>query len=615
MGYKINCEFLYSGDIFSDDILKVVARNRSLPENWCTRSFDFCDLTPVTALKNIAEARDLLVRHIRNGSKIQIVVDCDVDGYCSAAIVYKLCWEIAAVEGTHLNIDGKGLIGTTFSIHSGKQHGLSADIKIDKDTNLVIIPDAGSNDVLKCLELSQQGIDVLILDHHIMDVENPYATIVNCMDGIYPNEICGTAVSWQFARAVNYKYGKSINIDEWLDLVAVATVADSMNVTIEENMFYVYNGLKNIRSNIIKEFLVAGEVPVNDVSIEDVKFKISPNINAMIRMGSMEEKTLLLRAFIDDFEVFDYAKRGSFEITKETIYTRAVRFCKNAKSRQDRAKEKCIESFKKTPSLLIETPYIVIANCADANPSITGLVANELASSKRKPCICLRPSDDLGINFSAGSMRNYADSPIDNLKSVLMSTCLFEFVQGHDNSAGVGIYDYDIQKIPSVFESVLFDDIKANIGSKSNKVDFALSLDNVDLPLCKSMSVFDKYTGYGFPEVTVFIADIPVNNDNFAVMGKNSKAWKVKINDDVSIVKFKLSENDELLSAMDDVDFESVETKLSMDIVCTLRLNNYNGVISAQCIVKDYELHRYICTDGDDIWWDGLFEDDIDFGI
>lgn len=606
MGYKINCEFLYSGDIFSDDLLKVVAKNRNLPENWFTRTFDFCDLAPVTSFKNIDEARDLLVRHIKNGSKIQIVVDCDVDGYCSAAIVYKLCKAMACLdEDAQAN---NKFIETTFSIHSGKQHGLSADIKIDKDTNLVIIPDAGSNDVLKCLELSEQGIDVLILDHHVMDVKNPYATIVNCMDGAYPNEICGTAVSWQFARAVNYMYDVDINIFEWIDLVAVATVADSMNVTIEENMFYVYNGLKNIRSNIIKEFLVAGEVPVNDVSIEDIKFKISPNINAMIRMGSMEEKALLLRAFIDDFEVFDYAKRGSFEITKETIYTRAVRLCKNAKSRQDRAKEKCIDSFRSNPSLLFETPYIVIADCADANPNITGLVANELASSKQKPCICLRIDADGGSNLRFGSMRNYAGSPIKDLKSVLLSTDLFLFVQGHNNSAGVGIECSDISKLAYAFESAISNDIKDSIGSKTSKVDFQINIDDVDLAFCKVMSLFDKYSGYGFPEVTVFIADILVNNDNFAVMGKNAKAWKVRINDNVSVVKFKLPENDVLISTMDNVDFDDNDISFSMDIICTLKLNNYNGTISAQCIVKDYVLY-------DDIYTDSFDDDDIDFGI
>lgn len=608
--YKINYELLYSGDILCSDICKVVAKNRGLPADWCKRKFDRNSISNVLNFKNIRDAVYMFFAHVRRYSKIQIVVDCDVDGYCSAAIVGKLIKSIIA----NVNDDKSPTVEYLF--HKGKQHGLSNDIKIDNNTNLVILPDSGSNDIERCKELHERGIDVLVLDHHVIEEENPYAVVINCMDDQYPIEISGTSVVWQFANILasefNSLYRGQIDPDEWLDYVAIATIADSIDVTNEENMFYVQSGLCSIKSDFFAELLTANEVMIDEVTVEDVKFKISPYVNAIIRMGSMEEKELLFKAFLGEFEVFDYSKRGSFEVTKENIYERAVRLCKNAKSRQDREKKKCLESFSKNPSLLTETPYIIIADCSNANPNITGLVANELASSKLKPCLCIRSYDssngiDEFANFKYGSMRNYSGSPIEDLKTTLESTELFDFVRGHNNSAGFKIVDENVHEISAAFESQLNNEVKAQMGFKKTIVDFELPIEKIDLALCKRLSIFDNFTGNGFPEVTALVTNIHVTEGNFTVMGKNSLNWKIKSDEDVSIVKFKLSKDDELLCAMDG--FDGVWSKeYYINAICSLSLNNYNGTVSTQCIVKDYQITS--CSEESS---DIDFEDDIDF--
>ena len=89
---------------------------------------------------------------------VGIVIDSDLDGACSAAIAYMLCIE-------------NGLEDIRIYSHAGKEHGLSdlaSQIAMDK-LDLLIVPDAGSNDIYQCEELMCMGIDIIILDHHIIE--------------------------------------------------------------------------------------------------------------------------------------------------------------------------------------------------------------------------------------------------------------------------------------------------------------------------------------------------------------------------------------------------------------------------------------------------------------
>ena len=260
---------------------------------------------------------------------------------------------------------------------------------------MVFCPDSASNDIEQAKALSEKNIDVICLDHHIIEQDNPYAAIVNCMDGEYPNtELCGAAVTWLFLYSFAYGCVQCDDmrtfLSDMLDLVAIATISDIMPVTNEDNMYFIQNGLSNIHSEILKAFLNSQEIPLNDVTIEHIKFKVAPLVSAMIRMGSMEEKTLLFRSFIDDYEEFDYEKRGSLGIETENIYDRVVRLCKNAKSRQDRAKQKLLDSCQ-----VHEYEHILLVEYQDSKPStLTGLVANELANQYCKPCFVYRTNVD-----------------------------------------------------------------------------------------------------------------------------------------------------------------------------------------------------------------------------
>ncbi len=150
----------------------------------------------------------LLLYAIKNDLDVVIIVDCDCDGFTSSALLINFLYDIAPnwVEN-HL----------TYFIHEGKQHGLGDfDIENTK-AHLVILPDAGSNDYTQHKRLREQGIDVLVLDHHEADTISPDAIIINNQLSDYPNkDFSGVGITWQFCRYIHEEIA-----NKYLDLVAL----------------------------------------------------------------------------------------------------------------------------------------------------------------------------------------------------------------------------------------------------------------------------------------------------------------------------------------------------------------------------------------------------------
>ena len=145
---------------------------------------------------------------------ICVVVDCDADGYTSSAILINYLHDLApAWAETHVS----------WYMHEGKQHGLSDAMEwiYDMGPSLVIVPDAGSNDTEQIKELYDKAIDVIILDHHIIEGEpSPYCFLINSQLPQYPNkELSGAGVVWQFCRYMDKLWGNDF-ADKYLDLAA-----------------------------------------------------------------------------------------------------------------------------------------------------------------------------------------------------------------------------------------------------------------------------------------------------------------------------------------------------------------------------------------------------------
>src|SRR5690606_8329401 len=114
------------------DPINTILENRGIEDIQSFLNIDESVVIHWSKLKNIEKAVECLLKHIKNKSKIFIQTDSDVDGITSSAIL------INYLRRTFPNVN------IVYRLHEGKQHGIILDT-IPNDVDLVIIPDAGSN--------------------------------------------------------------------------------------------------------------------------------------------------------------------------------------------------------------------------------------------------------------------------------------------------------------------------------------------------------------------------------------------------------------------------------------------------------------------------------------
>lgn len=564
-----------------DNPKQTILLNRGI-ENWkqylnlnegCIHDFNL--------LKNIDKAVSCFIKHIENKSRIHIVVDSDVDGYTSASMVYRY---IKQLEKD---------INVTYSLHSKKQHGISEDIEIPKDCELLIVPDAGSNDNEQCKELVEKGMDVIILDHHICDKQNDFAIVVNNQMCDYPNKnFCGAGIVYKFLKAVDEELWEDY-ADKMLDMVALGNISDVMDMRECETRYYVDLGLSKIRSKLFKALIEKQSYSMNGiVNIISVQFYVTPILNSMIRVGSAEDKDLLFRAFVETDEVFKYKKRGETEESDEDIYTRAARLCYNAKNRQSKIVQKGVDAIDElVQGKEIYNDKVMFINVSDIlGETLTGLVAIKIAEKYNRPCLLLRRQKvrEDGSLYYGGSCRNFDNSPIESLKDFLDSTGTFEYVQGHDNAAGISIHRENVTKSIELCNERLADvDFQ-----KCFYVDFDMECDDLSVAFIKTIDEMKDIFGQGIKEPLIHIKNIKVYSEDINIMGKNLNSWKVIVGDGYAFVNFNVDINtDSLLLKYRELTDEDVENGVIlgvMDVVGTVSINNYNGILTPQIIIKDY---------------------------
>ena len=188
-----------------------------------------CHLEEPSRYTNIDMATHRLKMAIDSEQNIGIIQDCDVDGLCSAVIAYQF-----------LKSNG---VEPIVCFHSGKQHGINdlmAEI-LNANLDLLIVPDAGSNDADACRELRANGVDVIIADHHEIENENQFAIVVNCMQGDTNHAASGTTVVAKIVDRYSERYlsGRHFNFD---DLVALSLLSDSRSMLSIENRAYLNLG-------------------------------------------------------------------------------------------------------------------------------------------------------------------------------------------------------------------------------------------------------------------------------------------------------------------------------------------------------------------------------------
>lgn len=538
---------------------------------------------------NMDRAVECFDKHFKAGSKMVTLVDSDVDGNTSNAFLYLYLNQLSQYLNIPIQLD--------YIVQDGKKHGLNNEVmlQIEKgEYKVVFAPDSSSNDVKEHKVLFDNNIDIVVLDHHEISNEltsvgggmivnyNPFAIIINNQSSskITNKTLTGVGVVYKFCKALD-EYYKVNFADQYLDLVALGTIADSANLSNLESRYLVLKGIKQIEDKLNKNIFITKLIEKqaysmkNKVTIMGIAFYVSPLINACIRVGEYEDNVDLFKAFIGVNETKITKIRGKGEV-ELSIQEYAVRLCESCKRKQTKVVDECIKTLdKQIEEYGLNSKAILVCNGETVDKNFTGLIANKLASKYQKPCLVLRLNKG---NFD-GSMRGFDKKNIKDIKQWCNDTGLFHYAQGHSNAAGCSIANTNIDKLYEIINQLEYTNIlEYNVDGIFN--DKTLNKSIVEL-----IAKYSDLWGNGVDEPLFAIENIILNSNPVEVllMGTTKSTIKFIVND-VEFIKYKTNEDyyNEIMK----------NPKNKFTIIGRFGLNEYQGYITPQVIIEDIEFEK-----------------------
>ena len=524
-------------------------------------------------MKDMDKAVDRLVKAMKDGEKILIYGDYDVDGTTAVALIY-----------TYLkNLINKKKIEFYIPDRYEEGYGISykgIDYAADNGFGLVIVLDCGIKAVEKINYANERGVDFIICDHHRPGDEIPQAVAVldsKRNDCGYPyKELSGCGVGFKLITGLSMRLGRPIEeVYELLDYVAVSIAADIVPIT-GENRILAFFGLKLLNkkprpgieavlghANIHrKEEYSSSEMEKQNVlerelTISDLVFLIGPRINAAGRLEKASDSVRLLiatnqnhaeklAASINDLNV----KRREFDnaITEEALsMIDADEKMRNAKS-------------------------TVIFN-ENWHKGVIGIVASRLTDSYYRPTIVLTRSGNL-ITGSARSIKNFdIYDAIDNCSDLL------EHFGGHKYAAGLSLKPENLDKFSERFEQYVSEHLDEDELIPELNVDIKMDFSNITP---KFVRILKQFAPFGPGNLSpVFLTENVIDSGYSRAVG-NKKHLKL------TVTQRDNTENVFAGIAFQKGDlFERIHSKEPFSMCYYIEENFWQGKTTLQLNVKD----------------------------
>lgn len=411
----------------SDDIEINMLQNRNLTKEEANNLLNPTQkmVEDISHYKNLDKGIDMYLKTIEEGGLIATLVDVDADGYLSSSIAYQF------------TVDELGYENMVYIIKDNKAHGLTEELvdKLSKsDVKLLIIPDAGSENYELLKQVSDMDINVLVLDHHIIEFTQEEqrslhnVVIVNNQDGQVQNTyLSGTGVTYKFFKEVAKR--KKIKLgNRYIDLVALSLITDVCDMKMSyENRYFLSEGSKisKITNDFIKFVATKLKKKKRDkFTITDFGFQLGPKINSIIRYGTMDEKELLFNALIgctDKINGLTY---------QEMAYKVGDRYQRNQRNAVNEIVPRLQDIIEENQ---LDTNPVIFVDVTDVvNSNIRGLVCNKLIDKYKRPVMV----SSLDNGYYAGSSRGYETEQLTDFKEFCEQTNLFEYLKGHANAHG-----------------------------------------------------------------------------------------------------------------------------------------------------------------------------------
>ncbi len=375
---------------------------------------------------------------ISKKEKICICGDYDVDGI-TATCVLLLFLESAGVQAgfyipSRLN-EGYGMSLSTVK----RLHG--------EGTGLIITVDCGISALEEIACARSLGMDVIVTDHHEPPDQLPQAhAIINPKQPgcAFPFKgLAGVGVAFNLVMALRAKIrdtaawtgGAEPNLKQYLDLVALGTIADMVPM-LDENRIFVRSGLEIIGQGDrpgIKALKEVCGIAAGPVSGNMIGYRMAPRLNAAGRMAEADLSVQLLRAATAE-EALALARRLDEENTR----------------RQKRERSILAEARDKVQALS-ELPDALVLFSPDWHPGVIGLCASRLSDEFSRPAILLAVDEKSGeARGSARTIKGF-----DLYGAVKQCSAHLKAFGGHRDAAGLTVAVENMELFTAAFNAAV----------------------------------------------------------------------------------------------------------------------------------------------------------------
>lgn len=485
-------------------------------------------------------AADRLAAAVRSGEKITIAGDYDADGVCASAILHETL--------RYCGVEAEVIIPDRFS----DGYGLSVRLIDRVESGVVVTVDNGIAAHDAALRAKEKGLTLIVTDHHLCGGTLPdaYAVVNPKQPGCpFPfKEPCGATVAWYLGAALKSRLGAAFNLADQLDLLMLATLADSVPL-VGLNRTLARSGLEKL--NASKRPCVLALRAFLDKTVfvyDDVAFQIAPRLNAA---GRMEHA----RA------AFDFLSAETFEGALKNLQTldRLNRARKETESRILEAAQAQIDP----------ASAALVAHGEGWHEGVIGIVAARLAQRFKRPSVVIAHEHET----AKGSARTVGD--VDLYALIAGCQTHLSAFGGHKKAAGIKLSPGDIGGFKAAFLEAAARIDPAQLAANGALIG-ELSLALITPELCELMGRYEPF-GEGNPQ-PLFLADALAVLEA-KIMGKEGQHLRLRVGQDLH------GPSGEAVAFFTD---RSYRPGQRASFYYTVSLNEFNGSRRAQMSVSEF---------------------------
>lgn len=535
------------------------------------------DLHDPFLMQDMDVAADRLARAIDREERVLVYGDYDVDGTTAAALLT----DVLRTRGVEASFfipdrydDGYGLCKRGFD--EAREQGAS----------LVVALDCGITAHEEAAYAREQGLDLIICDHHTPKVENDELQLPPALavldpkrpDDDYPfTELTGCGLGFKLVQATLARRDEDpTRAFDYLDLLAVSTASDIVPLH-GENRILMAEGLHALQHTDrpgLRALADTADLDLRDVtSTGNIVFTIGPRINAAGRMAHASAAVELLLA--DDYT------------EAEPLAAELERLNNERRSIDDATEEAAIEQAER--QITSRSPHALVLYDEDWHLGVIGIVASSVVERFHKPTIMLTHNGD-EVKGSARSIEGI------NIYDALQDCddVLTQF-GGHDHAAGMSLPVDNIERFRDRFDAAIGKRVTPELLTPSIKVDAEIDLNVIGEIGDRFWAVLKQFGPFGpanakpvFHAKDLTVAGSPrtVGSDGshlkFSVRPRSTTDGPPPVYDAIG---FGMGEK---LSVLE----ESNEAGKPFELLFSLEENTWNGETNLQFKARDLRLEE-----------------------